>query len=132
MESKYKYLDAQWEVMDVRQMSFQGQAFDTAIDKGTMDSMFHGSMWDPPDDVRDNIERYLSEVVRTLVPGGTFLYITYRQPHFIRPLLVREETWSLDVRKLPEEGGGGVFEYFAYVMKKHGMDMKDKRRKVSE
>ncbi len=120
MKSKYKRLDAQWQVMDVRQMSFQNQAFDIAIDKGTMDSMFHGSMWDPPDDVRDNIQRYLSEVARILVPGGTFLYITYRQPHFIRPLLIREEIWRLDVQKLPDQGAGGVFEYFAYMMKKHG------------
>jgi len=120
MKSKYKRLDAQWQVMDVRQMSFQNQAFDIAIDKGTTNSMFHGSMWDPPDDVRDNIQRYLSEVARILVPGGTFLDITYRQPQFIRPLLIREEIWRLDVQKLPDQGAGGVFEYFAYMMKKHG------------
>lgn len=122
MESKYKRLDAQWQVMDVREMSFPNQAFDIAIDKGTMDSMFHGSMWDPPDDVRDNIRRYLGEVARILVPGGTFLYITYRQPHFLRPLLAREQIWSLDVQKLPDKGTGGVFEYFAYMMEKHGVD----------
>ena len=42
-------------------------------------------MWDPPADVRENIERYLREVVRVLVPGGTFLYITYRQPRRCSP-----------------------------------------------
>ena len=119
MAAKYKRLGVEWKVMDVRDMSFDDKTFDIAIDKGTMDSMFHGSMWDPPDDVRNNITKYLDEIERILVPGGTFLYLTYRQPHFIRPLLMRDETWSFDVRHLPDKQGG-VFEYFAYVMVKHG------------
>ncbi len=121
MEARYQYLRAQWMVMDVRQLTFVDHAFQLAIDKATMDSMFHGSMWDPPEDVRDNIRQYLNEVSRVLEPGGIFLYITYRQPHFMRPLLIRENTWSLDVTKLPDQNGG-VFEYFAYVMKKNGAD----------
>ena len=44
------------------------------------------------------------------------MYITYRQPHFIKPLLARED-WTLSVETLPDREGG-VFEYFAYVMKK--------------
>ena len=72
-------------------------------------------MWDPPDDVQENIERYLREVVRVLVPGATFLYITFEQPHFIKPLLARED-WELSVETLPDRQGG-VFEYFAYVMR---------------
>lgn len=75
-------------------------------------------MWDPPDDVRENVERYLREVVRVLAPRGTFLYITYRQPHFMKPLLTRED-WDLRVETLPDREGG-VFEYFAYVMQKTG------------
>ena len=120
MEAKYSYLGAEWKVMDVRQMDFSNGSFEIAIDKATMDSMFHGSMWDPPEDVRDNINKYLDEVDRVLVPGGTFLYITYRQPHFIRPLLLRENIWTVDVRNLPDQLGG-VFEYFAYVMEKHSV-----------
>ena len=73
-------------------------------------------MWDPPDDVRDNIDRYLREVVRVLVPGGTFLYVSPRQPHFMRPRLARDD-WDLSVEILPDRERG-VFEYFAYVMKK--------------
>ena len=74
-------------------------------------------MWDPPDDVRENVERYLQEVVRVLVPGGTFMYITFRQPHFLKPLLARGD-WNLTIEILPDREGG-VFEYFAYLMKKH-------------
>lgn len=77
-------------------------------------------MWDPPDDVRENIERYLREVARVLVPGGIFLYISARQPHFMKSLLAREY-WDLSVETLPDRERG-VFEYFAYVMKKFGQE----------
>lgn len=49
-----------------------------------------------------------------------WLYITWRQPHFIRPLLAREDVWTVEVETLePPEGGGGVFEYYGYVIRKH-------------
>lgn len=117
MEAKYKDLDTVWKIMDVRQMDgFSDNSFDVAIDKATMDSMIHGSMWDPPADVRENIARYLGEVSRVLVPGGLFLYITYRQQHFMKPLLARED-WALSVENLNDQEGG-VLQYFAYIMKK--------------
>ena len=119
MEAKYEEFGARWKVMDMRNIEFGPQTFDIAIDKAMMDVTFHGSMWDPPDDVRANIGAYLSEVDRILVRGGTFIYITYRQPHFLCPLLARK-VWKLEVEVLPDRPGGGVFEYFAYVMTKHG------------
>ena len=62
MRSKYADVDTQWEVMDVRNLGFPDEHFDVAIDKGTLDAMFHGSMWDPPEDVRKNISEYKAEV----------------------------------------------------------------------
>ena len=63
------------------------------------------------------------QVLRILKPGGIFLYITYRQPHFVKPALVRERKWSLDVETLEDgKGGGGGFEYFGYVMRKNGVE----------
>ena len=54
------------------------------------------------------------------MPGGTFLYITPKQPHFMKPLLARE-AWDLSVETLPDRENG-VFQYFAYVMKKFGQE----------
>ncbi|KAF7330164.1 S-adenosyl-L-methionine-dependent methyltransferase [Mycena venus] len=106
----------EWVVADVRDMnSVEDGAFDVAIDKGTLDAMLWGSLWDPPDEVKENVRRYIDEVTRTLKPGGTFLYITYRQPRFMKPFLIRD-LWDLQVRELKEEAG--AFEYFAFVMKK--------------
>ena len=124
MRSKYADLDTPWYVMDVRKLEFPDSHFDVAIDKGTLDAMFHGSLWEPPDDVRQNISVYKAEVARTLKPGGRWLYITYRQPHFIRPLLVQAETWDLRVVKLDVDPG--EFEYFGFVMTKHTESVRTK------
>lgn len=56
------------------------------------------------------------QVARNLSPGGQWLYITYRQPHFMKPMLAREGIWSLEIEKL--EDGPGTFEYFGFIMTK--------------
>jgi hypothetical protein len=52
-----------------------------------------------------------------LKPGGQWLYITYRQPHFMKPLLAREDLWDLSVEKLGD--GAGAFDYYGFMMKRH-------------
>lgn len=52
-----------------------------------------------------------------LKPGGEWLYITFRQPHFMKPFLAREGLWDLSVEVLDD--GAGTFEYFAFKMTKH-------------
>ena len=54
-----------------------------------------------------------------LKPGGRWLYITYRQPHFMKPLLAREIKWELEVEVLEDTEGGGGFEYFGFIMERH-------------
>jgi hypothetical protein len=62
MESKYSSLETTWRVMDVRKLELQDGSVDVAIDKGTLDAMIHGSLWDPPEDVRSNVSQYVDEV----------------------------------------------------------------------
>ncbi|KAH6714467.1 S-adenosyl-L-methionine-dependent methyltransferase [Leptodontidium sp. MPI-SDFR-AT-0119] len=119
MQSKYTLLNTQWVVMDVRALSLPTASVDIAIDKGTLDAFIHGSLWDPPDDVRANVGKYVDEVARVLRPGGAWLYITYRQPHFMRPLIERPGHWTVDVEILKDPDGAGGFEYFGFVMRKH-------------
>ena len=103
--------------------------------QGTLDAMLHGSLWDPEDDVKENVGGYVAEVstrwryrtrqsisyieqvARVLKPGGSWLYVTYRQPHFLEPLLARPGVWDLKVDTLADEPG--AFEYFGFVMTKH-------------
>jgi hypothetical protein len=39
-----------------------------------------------------------TKVQRVLKDDGVFLYVTYRQPHFIKPILNREVEWDLEHR----------------------------------
>jgi Methyltransferase domain len=62
MKTKYSALETRWCVMDVRELQLPDNSAEVAIDKGTLDAMIHGSLWDPPDDVRSNVGRYIKEV----------------------------------------------------------------------
>jgi hypothetical protein len=62
MKTKYSDLETQWCVMDVRELQLPDGSVDVAIDKGTLDAMIHGSLWDPPADVRSNVGKYVDEV----------------------------------------------------------------------
>jgi hypothetical protein len=55
-----------------------------------------------------------------------WLYITWRQPHFIRPLLERKDVWTVESEVLAEPGSGAMFEYYGYVMRKKGEDEEKK------
>ncbi|KAI6714215.1 hypothetical protein JHW43_003252 [Diplocarpon mali] len=132
MMTKYAELNQRWAVMDVRKLELEDSSIDLAIDKGTLDAFLHGSLWSPPDDVISNVGAYVDEVrssslfwnfrpqvARVLKPEGKWLYITYRQPHFMKPLLEREGEWSLEVQVLEDPDGAGGFEYFGFIMTKN-------------
>lgn len=48
--------------MDIRSLEFDDASFDIAIDKATLDAMLYGSLWDPEDEVKENVRRYVDEV----------------------------------------------------------------------
>ncbi|KAI1334031.1 S-adenosyl-L-methionine-dependent methyltransferase [Xylariaceae sp. FL0016] len=104
-----------WEQMDVRKMDGVPDAsVDVAFDKGTLDAMIHGSPWSPPEDTVRNTSAYLREVARVLKPSGAFLYVTYRQPHFVKPLLAGEGVnWDINVELLGASDGS--FGYHGIV-----------------
>ncbi|THV48225.1 hypothetical protein BGAL_0261g00150 [Botrytis galanthina] len=116
MSEKYSDLNTTWTIMDLRDMKLKDGEIDVAIDKVTLDAMIHGSMWDPPQEVRENVGRYVDEVARVLKPGGQWLYFTFRQPHFMKPFLLREGIWETEMEILG--GENGAFEYFGWRMKK--------------
>ncbi|KFA60282.1 hypothetical protein S40285_07396 [Stachybotrys chlorohalonatus IBT 40285] len=96
-----------WEKMDVRRMdTISDASIDVAFDKGTLDAMIHGSPWNPPEDTVRNSGEYLREVSRVLKPDGVFLYVTFRQPHFVKPLLECEGTnWDISIEHLGASDG---------------------------
>ncbi|KAL2195637.1 S-adenosyl-L-methionine-dependent methyltransferase [Corynascus similis CBS 632.67] len=106
----------EWRLMDVRDMKGVADgSVDVAFDKGTLDAMIHGSPWSPPQEVRDNTSAYLREVHRVLKDSGRFLYVTFRQPHFMKPLLNPEGLWDVNMHVLSDVGS---FDYYSYVIRK--------------
>ncbi|KAH6651300.1 S-adenosyl-L-methionine-dependent methyltransferase [Chaetomium tenue] len=107
----------EWRCMDVRNMvDIADKSIGVAFDKGTLDAMVHGSPWSPPPEVRENTAKYLAEVHRVLSDDGIFLYVTFRQPHFMRSLLNQQGLWDLDLQILGGHNGG--FEYYGWVIRK--------------
>ncbi|GAB7360666.1 hypothetical protein MBLNU230_g0545t1 [Neophaeotheca triangularis] len=105
-----------WLTADIRATNLPSGSVDIAVDKATLDAMLYGSLWDPLPEVRENVGRYVDEVARLLKPGGKWVYVTWRQPHFILPLVGREGVWK--VQREVVDGGGGMFEYYGFVMTK--------------
>lgn len=106
--------EMEWLEMDVRDLKFEDGTFDVAIDKGTMDAMMtaKADVWDPPQQVIDDCTAEVRESLRVLNPKGTFIYLTFGQPHFRKRYLAHEGT-ELEVRAL-----GEAFHYYLYVVRK--------------
>lgn len=100
-------------VQDLTEIS--NESFDVAIDKGTMDALMceKGDVWEPSEQLILDVKREVDEVQRILRPGGTFIYITFGQPHFRRRHLERPGVWDIEIIQI-----GEAFHYFVYIMRK--------------
>lgn len=109
--------EMQWFEMDVRSLTFPDSSFDVAIDKGTMDAMMTSStdVWNPPEQVVKDCVAEVSGVLRVLRTTGSFIYITFGQPHFRKRFLMGEHApnTKLEIKTL-----GEAFHYFMYVLRK--------------
>ncbi|KIK61663.1 hypothetical protein GYMLUDRAFT_73176 [Collybiopsis luxurians FD-317 M1] len=104
----------EWHEMDVRQIRFDNDTFDVAIDKSTMDAIMSvkGDIWNPPQQVIDDCTKEVSEVIRILRKGkGLFLCFTFGQPHFRKRYLTVPQT-TLELREL-----GETFHYYLYILR---------------
>ncbi|TFK74971.1 S-adenosyl-L-methionine-dependent methyltransferase [Pluteus cervinus] len=103
-----------WLEMDVRDLKFDDDSFDVAIDKGTMDAMLavKGDVWNPAGEVVENCSKEVEETIRVLRKhGGLFIYLTFGQPHFRRKYLTRPNT-TLKIEEL-----GDAFHYYLYTLR---------------
>ncbi|WFD28877.1 hypothetical protein MNAN1_003892 [Malassezia nana] len=125
-----RFPELEWRVMDIRELQEHAEelggpgTWDVIIDKGTttklisgtMDALMaeNGSVWNPSEQVLQNVAREVDGVVHLLKPTtGLFLYFTFGQPHFRRPHMQRD-AWSIETREL-----GDMFHYYLYICRKH-------------
>lgn len=66
-----------------------------------------------------------------LNPNGRFIYVTYRQPHFVKPLIGCMGTdWDMKVVTLG--GNDSSFEYFGFIIGKRSRPPPEERRKIKK
>ncbi|KAJ3106345.1 hypothetical protein HDU97_006543 [Phlyctochytrium planicorne] len=97
---------------------FPATRFTAIIDKATLDAFLTAfndeDPWKPSEAVREKMHLYLEQIAGCLEDDGTFLHITWSQPHFRRELLKVGGLFDVvDVRKV-----GTSWQYFVYVCKK--------------
>ncbi|CDO97094.1 unnamed protein product [Coffea canephora] len=110
------YKDIQVLEADMLDLPFANGCFDVVIEKGTMDVLFvdSGDPWNPRVETVDRVMSMLRQIHRVLKTHGTFISITFGQPHFRRPFFSNSEfTWSTEWRTF-----GDGFHYFFYILKK--------------
>ncbi|XP_058069155.1 uncharacterized protein LOC131218562 isoform X3 [Magnolia sinica] len=110
------YKDIKVMEADMLDLPFGNECFDVVVEKGTMDVLFvdSGDPWNPKPATVNKVMAMLENVHRVLKPDGTFISISFGQPHFRRPLFEAPEfTWSFEWSTF-----GDGFHYFFYTLKK--------------
>ncbi|KAH0793201.1 S-adenosyl-L-methionine-dependent methyltransferase [Histomonas meleagridis] len=109
-----------WDVVDVtKPFPYPEGSFDFAIDKGTLDALIieRSDKWEIGEDVYEDAAKYFRQVYKVLKPGGTFIQITFGQPHFRKRLFEQSEfNWTVKVHTLPPTRS---FHFFVYECKKN-------------
>ena len=105
--------------MDMMDMTYEDGTFDFVIDKATMDAIMaeNKDPWHPSDSVKEKSSKTLNNCIRVLKPQGTFISISFDQPHFRKKLLLSEEfqdLWTFSQKSI-DHGLG----YFMYILLKN-------------
>lgn len=110
-----------WEVMDVRELTYEGEMFDLIMDKSTIDALLCGNF------AYLNVAIMLKECQRVLKTGGYYMAISYGVPdnrefHLIREHLKFEiKTYKIEKK---HEGSNQSSIHYIYVCKKlEGADL---------
>ncbi|KAI8905853.1 S-adenosyl-L-methionine-dependent methyltransferase [Gorgonomyces haynaldii] len=120
MKTEYALMtEMRWETCDIFQLDkhYQPETFDCAIDKGTLDALLtrEHDPWDPEPEILQDIQAYIHQVYKSLKVNGTFLHITFAQPHFRRRFL-EIDGFQVETHVLKSKDGG--FDYFCYLATK--------------
>lgn len=90
-------------------------SFDVVFEKATIEAILvtEKSAWEPSDAALRSLENIFSSICRVLEPDGMFISVSFTQPHFRVPALLREKNWSVEMFEFGES-----FHYYVYVCRK--------------
>uniref|UniRef100_A0AC35U931 Methyltransf_11 domain-containing protein n=1 Tax=Rhabditophanes sp. KR3021 TaxID=114890 RepID=A0AC35U931_9BILA len=105
-----------WVCDDMRTLSnIPTSSFDVVLEKAAIESLTtrDKSYWSPSEQTLSDLEGIFSSVLRVLKSEGKFLSISFSQPHFRIPHMLKHERWSIGV-----ETFGHNFHFFFYTATK--------------
>ena len=110
-----------YEVMDVRDLKYEDNTFDLAVDKSTIDALLCG------EDAFINVAKMIKEVQRVLKVGGYYMIVSYGTPEYRMLHLNREfEKFNVQILKIEkdfvEEDGYDKHHYIYLCQKLEGAD----------
>ena len=110
-----------YEVMDVRDLKYEDNSFDLAVDKSTIDALLCG------EDAFINVAKMIKEVQRVLKVGGYYMIISYGTPEYRMLHLSRKfEKFKIEILKIEkdfvEEDGYDKHHYIYLCQKLEGAD----------
>ena len=110
-----------YEVMDVRDIKYENNYFDLAVDKSTIDALLCG------EDAFINVAKMIKEVQRVLKVGGYYMIVSYGTPDYRLLHLERKfEKFNIEVLKIEkdfvEEDGYDKHHYIYLCQKLEGAD----------
>jgi len=110
-----------YEVMDVRDIKYEDNYFDLAVDKSTIDALLCG------EDAFINVAKMIKEVQRVLKVGGYYMIVSYGSPDYRLLHLERKfEKFNIEVLKIEkdfvEEDGYDKNHYIYLCQKLEGAD----------
>ncbi|CAI5440059.1 unnamed protein product [Caenorhabditis angaria] len=127
---KQNYPHMKWITDDITSLeNLEDQEFDIVFEKATIEAILvnEKSAWEPSDSALRSLESIFSSICRILKPGGLFISVSFTQPHFRIPALLREKNWRIS--KMFEFGEH--FHYFVYVCQRKNVE-KAKEEEESE
>lgn len=93
--------DMEFTVMDVKNMEIPDACFDLIIDKALFDATLC------TEDNITNISQMLSEINRTLKPGGTYLMVSHGEPSTrLAYLETKDAPWRVEVQEIAKPPTG--------------------------
>ncbi len=107
--------------MDVRDIKYENNYFDLAVDKSTIDALLCG------EDAFINVAKMIKEVQRVLKVGGYYMIVSYGSPDYRLLHLERKfEKFNIEVLKIEkdfvEEDGYDKHHYIYLCQKLEGAD----------
>ena len=115
-----------YEVMDVRDLKFEDNSIDLAVDKSTIDALLCG------DDAFINVAKMIKEVQRVLKVGGYYMIISYGVPNYrVLHLKRKFEKFKVQIMKIEkdfvEDDEYDKYHYIYLCQKLEGADEVSKK-----